>query len=122
MQLLDRTSWRFAIDEPQSLLIALFVRDASGLRAELEPDIPPLEPVVPLIGGSGSNVIASGQWANWWHQLLEGGGFWPDEKRPSDLPRLTQDPAIQRLFYWPTQYIPPNFDGLSDTPELQQLV
>ena len=121
MQLAGTTSWRIAIDEPKSLLIALFVRDASGLRREAESDIPPLEPPVPLINASSANAIASRQWADWWRQLLEGGGFWPDDKRPSDLARLIQDPEIQRLFYWPTRHLPPDFDGLSGMPELQDL-
>jgi hypothetical protein len=121
MQLAGTTSWRIAVDEPQSLLIALFVRDASNLRPHIESGIPPLEPPVPGKAYSG-NAIASEQWGEWWRQLLEGGGFWPDDKHASDLPRLTHDPEIQRLFYWPSQNLPPNFDGLSGTPELQHLV
>ena len=122
MQLAGTTSWRIAIDEPQSLLIALFARDASGPRPEIESDIPSLEPPVPFIKASSSNAIASRQWADWWQQLLEGGGFWPDDKRPPDLARLIQDPEIQRLFYWPRRHQPPDFGGLSGMSELQALV
>ena len=61
MQLASTTSWRIAVDEPQSLLIALFVRDAAGLRPQIESDIPALEPSVPFNRASSSNVTASRQ-------------------------------------------------------------
>jgi hypothetical protein len=123
MQLAGTTSWRIGTDEPQLLLMALYVRDASGLRSQLHPNIPPLEPAVPLDDRAAAfSRVASVQWAGWWHQLLEGGGFWPEHKSSSDLHRLRQDPEIQRLFYWPSQHLPPDFAGLSSTPELQELV
>jgi hypothetical protein len=123
MQLAGRTSWRIGTDEPQLLLMALYVRDASGLRPQVDPNIPPLEPAVPLDDRAAAFTrVASVQWAGWWHQLLEGGGFWPEHKSPSDLHRLRQDPEIQRLFYWPSQHLPPDFAGLSSTPELHELV
>ena len=123
MQLAGTTSWRIGTDEPQLLLMALYVRDASGLRPRVDPNIAPLEPAVPLDNRAAVFTrAASVQWAGWWHQLLEGGGFWPEHKSPSDLHRLRQDPEIQRLFYWPSQHLPPDFAGLSSTPELQALV
>jgi hypothetical protein len=48
MQLAGTTSWRMGTDEPQSLLMALYVRDASALRPQVDPDIPPVEPAVPF--------------------------------------------------------------------------
>ncbi len=123
MQRAGTTSWRIGTDEPQLLLMALFVRDASGLRPQVDPNIPPLEPAVPLDDRAAAFTrVASVQWAGWWHQLLEGGGFWPEHKSPSDLHRLREDPEIQRVFYWPSQHLPPDFAGLSSTPELQELV
>jgi hypothetical protein len=123
MQLAGTTSWRMGTDEPQSLLIALYVRDASGLRPQIDPDIPPVEPAVPS-GEKPSDVdsLASAQWADWWQQLLDGGGFWPDHKSPPDMSRLRHDPELQRIFYWPSRHLPPDFVGLSGTPELQALV
>ncbi len=103
--------------------MALYVRDALGLRPGVDPDIPPLEPAVPFDEKPSTvNRIASAQWADWWQQLLEGGGFWPENKSPSDLHRLRHDPEIQRLFHWPSQHLPPDFAGLSGTSELQELV
>jgi hypothetical protein len=123
MQLAGTTSWRMATDEPQSLLMALYVRDASGLRPQVDPDIPSLEPGVPFREKpSAVDRVASAQWGDWWQQLLDGGGFWPDHKSPPDMSRLRDDPELQRIFYWPSRYRPPDFVGLSGTPELQALV
>jgi hypothetical protein len=120
MQLAGTTSWRMATDEPQSLLIALYVRDTSGLRPQVDPDIPLVEPAVPF-GEKRAQVdsLASAQWADWWQLLLDGGGFWPDHKSPPDMSRLRHDPELQRIFYWPSRHLPPDFVGLSGTPELQ---
>jgi hypothetical protein len=123
MQLAGTTSWRMATDEPQSLLMALYVRDATGLSPQVDPDIPSLEPGVPVREKpSPVDRVASAQWGDWWQQLLDGGGFWPDHKSPPDMSRLRDDPDLQRIFYWPSRYLPPDFVGLSGTPELQALV
>jgi hypothetical protein len=123
MQLAGTTSWRMGTDEPQSLLMALYVRDTSGLRPQVDPDIPLVEPAVPF-GEKRAQVdsLASAQWADWWQQLLDGGGFWPDHKSLPDMSRLRHDPELQRIFYWPSRHLPPDFVGLSGTPELQALV
>jgi hypothetical protein len=123
MQLAGTTSWRMATDEPQSLLMALYVRDATGLSPQVDRDIPSLEPGVPVREKpSPVDRVASAQWGDWWQQLLDGGGFWPDHKSPPDMSRLRDDPDLQRIFYWPSRYLPPDFVGLSGTPELQALV
>src|SRR6202521_3483632 len=123
MQLAGTTSWRMATDEPQSLLMALYVRDASGLRPQVDPDIPALELGVPFREKpSPVDRVASAQWGDWWQQLLDGGGFWPDHKSAPDMSRLRDDPELQRIFYWPSRYLPPDFVGLSGTPELQALL
>jgi hypothetical protein len=123
MQLAGTTSWKMGTDEPQSLLMALYVRDAAGLRPRIDPDLPPLEPAVPFDHEQAHlAAIASDQWADWWRQLLEGGGFWPDHKSPPDMSRVRDDPELQRIFYWPSRYLPPDFVGLSGAPELQSLV
>jgi hypothetical protein len=122
MQLAGTTSWKMGTDEPQSLLMALYVRDAAGLRPRIDPDLPPLEPAVPFDREHHPMTsVASDQWADWWRQLLEGGGFWPDHKSPPDMSRLRHDPELQRIFYWPSRHLPPDFVGLSATPELQAL-
>jgi hypothetical protein len=110
-------------DEPQSLLMALYVRDASGLRPRMDLDVPPLEPAVTVDEEPSSmQSLASAQWAEWWRELLIGGGFWPDNKSAADMSRLRDDPELQRIFYWPSRHLPPDFVGLSGSPELQTLV
>jgi hypothetical protein len=122
MQLAGTTSWKVGTEEEQILLMALYVRDASGLRPRVHPDIPALEPTVPIDElPYPVDSLASAQWAEWWQHLLDG-GFWPEHKNASDLSRLTQDPELQRLFYWPSRYLASNYAGLSSTPELQALV
>ena len=116
------TSWKISTDEPQSLLMALYVRDASGLHPQVDPYIPTLEPAV-LFGEkpSPADRLASTQWADWWQQVLYGGGFWPAGENPPDMSRLRHDPELQRIFYWPSRHLAPDFVGLSGTPELQAL-
>ena len=38
------------------------------------------------------------------------------------MSRLRHDAELQRIFYWPSRHLPPDFVGLSGTPELQALV
>jgi hypothetical protein len=86
MQLAGTTSWKMGTDEPQSLLTALYLRDAAGLRPQVDPDLPPLEPAVPFDHElPRMPSVASDQWADWWRQLLDGGGFWPDQTSPVDI-------------------------------------
>ena len=103
------------------MLAALYVRDAAGLRPQIDPYVPRLEPAVP----SGTEplpdeAVSSAQWAAWWRQLLQGGGFWPEGKNASDLHDLRNDPELQRLFYWPTPDLAAAVP--SDAPNLQALV
>jgi hypothetical protein len=60
MQLAGTTSWQIGTDEPQLLLMALYMRGASGLRSQVDPDIPPLEPPMPfddMDSGKGRNSL-----------------------------------------------------------------
>src|SRR5260370_6550341 len=99
MQLAGETSWKMATDEPQSLLIALYVRDACGLRPQIHPQIPALEPAVPVSEEQTPLTgVASTQWEQWWRELLEGGGFWPHDNEPSALRTISPAPQIQKLF------------------------
>jgi hypothetical protein len=89
----------------------------------MDPELPPLDPsVIAEEIPSSVQSIASTQWAEWWRELLGGGGFWPDHRNPAELSRLIDDPDIQRLFYWPSRYVAPEFAGMSDMPELRTLI
>lgn len=110
-------------DEPLMLVLALYVRDASGLHPHLESDIPALEPPVPHdISSSLPARAASNQWEAWWHEILEGGGFWPEDLDPRDSTKVRGDRRIQTLHYWPLRFAAPDFPGLDASPELQALV
>ena len=110
-------------DEPLMLLLALYVRDASGLHPQREPEIPPLEPAVPHdISSPPPDRVASNQWEAWWHEILEGGGFWPEDLDPRDYAKIRDELRIQKLHYWPSRYVAPDFPGLDASPELQALV
>jgi hypothetical protein len=121
MQLAESTSWKMSTDEPEPMLIALYVRDAAGLHPQIDPDIPRLEPAVPF-GAEPlpDEAVYSAQWAAWWHQLLQGGGFWPEGKDPADLRIPRNDPDFLRLFYWPTPDLAAAVP--SDAPELHALI
>jgi hypothetical protein len=70
MQLASTTSWRMGTDEPQSLLMALYVHDACGLHPPVDPDIPPVEPAVPSASRRLRHGLASAQWSDWWQRSL----------------------------------------------------
>ena len=112
-----------ATDVPIMLLFALYVRDASGLRPQLEPALPELEPaVLGHVGAPPVDPTASSRWDEWWLQLLEGGGFWPEHHDPHDFASVLHDPDVAKLFYWPAQFAIPDFPSLDGKPELQSLV
>lgn len=53
-------SWQIGIDEPEHLLIGLFIRDVAGLGAPTRWP-PPAEPPISPAGGSAS-AAAKHQW------------------------------------------------------------
>lgn len=100
VELAGSSSWRIEVDEPQVLVVASFVRDAAGLRPEVDPANPPLEPAVaPGPGGSEGDAAAaaSAQWAAWWPRLLERGAAALRDLEPPDFPALAGTPALQDL-------------------------
>ena len=100
MELVGSSSWRIEVDEPQVLVIASFVRDAAGLRPEVDPAVPPLEPpVAPGPGGGEGNAVAaaSAQWATWWPGLLERDAAALRDLEPPDFPALAGSPELRDL-------------------------
>lgn len=87
----------------QTMTLALWLRDASGMTPELDPAIPPLDPVVPvdetLAALAGPRATA--QWTGLWLGLWEG--------------RLEDWFALQTLG-------PPGYELLARSPELKALV
>ena len=60
------------IDTPEHLVLALFVRDATGLRPWTGLDVPPLAPAVAARGrlAPAARSEATAQWATWWQREL----------------------------------------------------
>ena len=87
----------------QTMTIALWLRDASGMAPDLDPAIPPLDPPVPVEEGLAAlaGPRATAQWTGLWLGLWEG--------------RLEEWFAMQTLK-------PPGFELLTRSPELRALV
>ncbi|MEY9893025.1 hypothetical protein ABIA31_006703 [Catenulispora sp. MAP5-51] len=95
--------WRIAVGDRQTMTMALWLRDASGMRPDLDPAIPPLDPPVEvdkrLAALAGPRATA--QWTGLWLGLWEG--------------RLEDWFTLQTLG-------PPGFELLVRSPELKKLV
>ena len=98
MRFAGHPSWSIAIDEPHSLLIALFARDAAGLRPTTDPAIPALTPRVPTNPtlAAIAGPAASAQWARWWRRLLDADRTVPGAT-PPDFPELADSPDLRRI-------------------------
>ncbi|NYD21587.1 hypothetical protein [Kineococcus aurantiacus] len=100
----DVGRWGIDLTMPQSLLLALHLRDAAGLTpptSPILPDLPPLDPPARSLRAAGADVagleVAARQWAAWWVEHFPGG---PD--------------AL-------TSILPPRYPGLTGRPELRGL-
>jgi hypothetical protein len=101
----NQASWQISTDQPQHLVIGLFIRDVAGVPSR-HSWLPPAAPAVPRAGDQAPDA-AGQQWDHWWNQaLLEGyqadGADWPPE-----------------LSTW---WTPPAFESLHAAPELQEIV
>ena len=88
-------SWRIGFDEPQPLVIGLFVRDAAGLKSR-HTWLPHCAPAIPRANGEGS-AEAAHQWDLWWDRSLSNNWNGPDQSQE-------QLAAMWRL--------PPDFESL----------
>ncbi|GAA2005335.1 hypothetical protein JL107_04865 [Nakamurella flavida] len=129
MLIAGRDRWRIRLDEPAALQIALYVRDVAGLRPEIRPEIPALDPPatvwpVWVRRPSGTSrpaptvdpTSASEQWAGWWTHLLLSGQDGFGDLRPPAFPALAGSPALRELVrhhWWDAEAWT---DGLHDDP------
>jgi len=100
-----QTSWRIGIDEPQPLVIGLFVRDVAGLKSR-HVWLPHAVPATPRANGEGSEDAAR-QWDLWWDRALQ-----------FDWTMDGQSQERLAALWW----TPPDFDSLRSTPALQAVV
>ena len=101
----NQASWQISTDQPQHLVIGLFIRDVAGVPSR-HSWLPPASPAVPRAGDPAPDV-AGQQWDDWWNQaVLEeyqaDGAVWPPD-----------------LSSW---WTPPAFESLHAAPELQEIV
>jgi hypothetical protein len=124
MQLAGTTSWRIGADQPYTMILALFVRDAAGLSPASEPSIPPLDPPVQSVASLSPRIgeAVSDQWEWWWKRILEAGGLVPRDRHAFDSRAMSQDAAIRKALYAEPSMLPPGFSGLSSKLHLQSLV
>jgi hypothetical protein len=117
MQVAGRESWRMACGEPRLLLLALYVRDAAGIGAVADPPVPRLDPPVPR-AAEAAPPAASAQWTAWWRRLLVSE---PEVGRAVEAAGGGQA-SLRALASYRRRFIPPDFEGLRESPELRDLV
>jgi len=100
-----RASWQISTDQPQPLVIGLFIRDVAGVPSGNN-WLPPTSPIVPRAGDQAPKA-AGLQWDDWWSQALR-------EERQADNGNWPPD-----LSSW---WTPPAFESLDAAPELQAIV
>ena len=101
----DQASWQISTDQPQPLVIGLFIRDVAGVPSR-NSWVPPASPAVPRAGDQAPDA-AGQQWDDWWNQALR-------EEHQSD----DADWAPDLSFWW----TPPAFESLHAAPELREIV
>jgi len=100
-----QTSWCIEFDEPQPLVIGLFVRDVAGLKSR-HAWLPHCAPATPRANGEGSEEAAH-QWDLWWDRSLSNNWNGPDQSQE------------QLAAMW---WLPPDFESLQSAPALQEVV
>lgn len=132
--------WKVTITEPEVLRIALYIRDAAGLRPVTDPAIPPLDPPADLwpvwarrpveVSAAaprralGRREIdpeaAAEQWARWWRHCLDLGTSAIDELRPPQFPDFGQVPDLRALLQQHYHNASIWSDNLKDDPRFNR--
>lgn len=98
-------SWLIEIDEPQPLVLGLFVRDVAGLTSRHD-WLPHCAPAIARANGEGLEEAAR-QWDLWWDNALQ-------------LDRDMEGQSLAQLAA--SLWTPPDFESLRSTPALQAVV
>jgi hypothetical protein len=116
MQVAGSPSWRLSLDSPQTLDIALFVRDSVGLVAPPSDEVPPVLAArvsdYTAVLTDAARIEAGAQWLEWWRRLTA----YEIARRPSPL---TDEDMRQRLDEHQRVMDPPDFESLADLPALR---
>jgi len=115
MYIVGTGSSSIAVDEPWSLVIALYIREIIGISALTAPEIPVLDPsskIWPAWAPRPSDGLAklpdpftgplnreqSGrEWARWWRHALAVGPAASDDLRPPRFPAFGSTPSLRML-------------------------
>ncbi|MDR6268758.1 hypothetical protein [Arthrobacter russicus] len=95
--------WRITMDTSGPLLIALYLRDASGLAGAGTPALSAAEPAIKAVDprqlthAVGGPDVLRFEWEQWWSQLLGTFPGKPPELVPPDFPGFDGNPALQRV-------------------------
>jgi hypothetical protein len=122
VQVAGSPSWRFSSDVPDSLLVALYVRDVNGLDVPAGGAVPPsLDARLPAARAvRHGRAVASVQWRDWWHALVD--ERLASERRASTLPGFDVRSRMREMMAARlVVYDPPEFGALADSPELHTL-
>src|SRR5665647_613823 len=87
-----RASWQISTDQPQPLVIGLFIRDVAGVPSGNN-WLPPTSPTVPRAGDQAPEA-AGLQWDDWWNQALREERQADNRNWPPDLSSWWTPPAF----------------------------
>jgi hypothetical protein len=101
----DTGSWLIQQGSDLAVDMALYIRDALALSVNTDPDIPLLEPAVPVSVPAGVDRAAvTAEWTAWWAAVLDAAAadqvddprdwFEPQPSRPGSI-TLSHRPAIR---------------------------
>ena len=99
----SRRGGRFSVDTSEVLLVALYLRDCSGLRGIGQPCLPPVRPAVrastlgrPVEDAGGTETLRV-EWEAWWHRLVSGDLAGASLPIPPEFEELDGMAALQRV-------------------------
>ncbi len=106
---------QISVDEPATLVIALYIREAAGLAGATVPEIPLLDPsskIWPVWAARPSDGLvalpdpfaghldreqSAREWARWWRHALAVGPAAADDLRPPRFPAFSATPSLRVL-------------------------
>lgn len=95
MRFAGRESWQVSHGTNQTVNTALFVRDTLALSVETVPELPGLDPSVPVVVPPGvDRAGAAEEWLGWWADVLDHARAEPPVGAPGSTPA---DPAGSSL-------------------------
>jgi hypothetical protein len=72
MRFAGRESWQVSHGTSHTVNTALFVRDTLALSVETVPELPGLDPSVPVVVPAGvDRAAAAEEWLGWWADVLD---------------------------------------------------